>query len=95
MAVHGILHTGARRLGPALLANWPLALGGAALSIAAYAIAIWAMTVAPIALVAALRETGVLFAALFSTLMLREPLMPVRIVAALLVLAGAVLLRLA
>jgi drug/metabolite transporter (DMT)-like permease len=37
----------------------------------------------------------VLFAALFSTLVLREPLMPVRIVAALCVLAGAVLLRLA
>ena len=46
-------------------ANWQLALAGAALSTAAYAIAIWAMTVAPIALVAALRETSVLFAALF------------------------------
>ena len=57
----------------AMLANWPLALGGAALSTAAYAIAIWAMTVAPIALVAALRETGVLFAALFGTVLLREP----------------------
>jgi uncharacterized membrane protein len=45
--------------------------------------------------VAALRETGVLFAALFSMLILREPVMPARIIAALLVLAGAVLLRLA
>jgi drug/metabolite transporter (DMT)-like permease len=95
MAVHGVLREGAHRLRPALIANWPLAIGGATLSIAAYTIAIWAMTVAPIALVAALRETGVLFAALFSTLVLREPLMPVRIVAALFVLAGAVLLRLA
>ena len=95
MAVHGIVHTGGRRVWPELQANWPLAVSGAALSIAAYAIAIWAMTVAPIALVAALRETGVLFAALFSTLILREPVMPARIVAALLVLAGAVLLRLA
>ncbi len=95
MAVHGIIYTGGRRVWPELQANWPLAVSGAALSIAAYAIAIWAMTVAPIALVAALRETGVLFAALFSTLILREPVMPARIVAALLVLAGAVLLRLA
>ncbi len=95
MAAHGILRKGPHRLTPALLVNWPLALGGAALSFAAYTIAIWAMTVAPIALVAALRETGVLFAALFSTLVLREPLMPVRVVAALFVLAGAVLLRLA
>ncbi|HEU0160496.1 MAG TPA: EamA family transporter, partial [Hyphomicrobiaceae bacterium] len=59
----------------------------------AYAIAIWAMTVAPIALVAALRETSVLFAALFGTLLLREPVLPVRLVAALLVMAGALLLR--
>lgn len=95
MAVHGIVYTGGRRMWPELQANWPLAVSGAALSIAAYAVAIWAMTVAPIALVAALRETGVLFAALFSTLILREPIMPARIAAALLVLAGAVLLRLA
>jgi drug/metabolite transporter (DMT)-like permease len=95
MAVHGIMYTGGRRIWPQLQANWPLAVSGAALSIAAYAIAIWAMTVAPIALVAALRETGVLFAALFSTLILREPVMPARIVAALLVLVGAALLRLA
>jgi drug/metabolite transporter (DMT)-like permease len=95
MAGHSMLRNGVQHLSPALRANWPLALGGAALSFAAYAIAIWAMTVAPIALVAALRETSVLFAALFSTLVLREPLMPVRIVAALFVLAGAALLRLA
>jgi drug/metabolite transporter (DMT)-like permease len=95
MAVYGIMHTGMRRLAAEFLANWPVAIGGAGLSTAAYAIAIWAMTVAPIALVAALRETSVLFAALFGTLLLREPLMPTRIAAALLVLAGAVLLRLA
>ena len=70
-----------------------MALAGAALSTAAYAIAIWAMTVAPIALVAALRETSVLFAAVFGTVLLREPMLPIRLVAAGLVLAGALLLR--
>jgi drug/metabolite transporter (DMT)-like permease len=89
---------GAMRRGPVLVSaairNWKLALGGAALSVAAYVIAIWAMTVAPIALVAALRETSVLFAALFSTLLLREPLIGARIVSACIVLAGALLLRL-
>lgn len=89
---------GALRRGPVLVSaasrNWKLALGGAALSVAAYVIAIWAMTVAPIALVAALRETSVLFAALFSTLLLREPLIGARIVSACIVLAGALLLRL-
>ena len=42
---------------------WKSGLIGGALSLVAYWIAIWAMTVAPIALVAALRETSVLFAA--------------------------------
>ena len=63
-------------------ANWRIGAGGALLSTAAYAIAIWAMTVAPIALVAALRETSVLFAALLSMVLLREPLLPARIAAA-------------
>jgi drug/metabolite transporter (DMT)-like permease len=67
--------------------------GGAALSTAAYAIAIWAMTVAPIALVAALRETSVLFATLLSTLLLREPWLAARVAATVMVLGGVMLLR--
>jgi drug/metabolite transporter (DMT)-like permease len=93
MAVYGYAWIG-RRLTADFVANWPLALAGAALSTAAYAIAIWAMTVAPIALVAALRETSVLFAALLGTVLLREPLLPARVVAALVVMTGVVLLRL-
>ena len=73
--------------------SWPLVLAGGALSTAAYAIAIWAMTVAPIALVAALRETSVLFAALIGIVFLREPVYALRIVAGCVVLAGIVLLR--
>ncbi|HZT48242.1 MAG TPA: EamA family transporter [Hyphomicrobiaceae bacterium] len=89
---------GLARLGPRLArdfaAHWRLTLGGAALSTAAYGIAIWAMTVAPIALVAALRETSVLFAALLGMVLLREPVLPVRFLAAVLVLAGMMLMRL-
>jgi drug/metabolite transporter (DMT)-like permease len=59
-----------------------------------YGIAISAMTVAPIALIAPLRETSVLFAALFGMALLREPVLPARIVAALFVLAGMALMRL-
>ncbi|KAB2910600.1 MAG: EamA family transporter [Hyphomicrobiaceae bacterium] len=92
MAVYAIVRVGPG-IGSAFLANWKMAMAGAALSTAAYAIAIWAMTVAPIALVAALRETSVLFAALFGTLLLREPLLLVRVLAAFLVLAGALLVR--
>jgi drug/metabolite transporter (DMT)-like permease len=93
MALYGFARIGRRLVGD-FVANWPLAIAGAALSTAAYAIAIWAMTVAPIALVAALRETSVLFATLLGTMLLREPLLPARIIAACLVLAGVVLVRL-
>jgi len=92
MTVYGFLRVG-RRLTGDFIANWRMAIAGAALSVAAYAIAIWAMTVASIALVAALRETSVLFGALFATLLLREPWLMARITAALMVLAGALLLR--
>jgi drug/metabolite transporter (DMT)-like permease len=52
------------------------------------------MTVAPIALVAAVRETSVLFASLLAILMLKEPIVPLRIISAVIVLAGLVLIRL-
>ncbi|MFN3744461.1 MAG: EamA family transporter [Hyphomicrobiaceae bacterium] len=68
---------------------------GAAMSIGSYGIALWAMTQAPIALVGAMRETSVLFAALIGILYLGEPLLRLRIIAGMLVLAGIVLLRLA
>lgn len=93
MAAYGAVHVGKRLVGD-FAANWKLTLSGAMLSTAAYGIAIWAMTVAPIALVAALRETSVLFAAIFSMALLREPVLPARIAAACLVLAGMVLVRL-
>lgn len=74
--------------------SWPLVIGGGALATVSYAIAIWAMTVAPIALVAAVRESSVLFASLLAIVMLKEPIVPLRIVSALIVLAGLVLIRL-
>jgi drug/metabolite transporter (DMT)-like permease len=92
MAVYGFARIGTR-LAADFAANWRMALAGAVLSTAAYAIAIWAMTVAPIALVAALRETSVLFGALFATVLLREPWLLARMAAAVMVLAGALLLR--
>ncbi len=56
-----------------MLARWPIASVGTAASLGSYGIALWAMTRAPVATVAALRETSVLFAALIGTLVLREP----------------------
>ncbi|MDQ0395447.1 EamA family transporter [Labrys monachus] len=67
---------------------------GGAMSLAAYWIVIWAMTVAPIALVAATRETSVLFGGIIAVLFLKEPLTPVRGVSAFLILLGLVFMRL-
>jgi drug/metabolite transporter (DMT)-like permease len=69
-------------------------LAGGAMSLASYWIAIWAMTVAPIALVAALRETSVLFAAVIAVVILKEPFGPVRATAAALMVGGILLIRL-
>ena len=52
--------------------RWPVAALGGSASIGSYAIALWAMTRAPVASVAALRETSVLFAALLGTVLLKE-----------------------
>ncbi len=73
--------------------SWSLGLAGGTLQLLSYGIAIWAMTLAPIALVAALRETSVLFAALIALVFLKEPLRPARIIAALMIVTGLVLIR--
>jgi drug/metabolite transporter (DMT)-like permease len=78
-----------------LRTTWPVSLGGGLMSMGAYFIVIWAMTKAPIALVAALRETSVLFAGLISMLLLKEPLTAWRAAAALIIVLGVVLLRIA
>jgi drug/metabolite transporter (DMT)-like permease len=73
---------------------WKTGLFGGALSVTSYWIAIWAMTVAPIAIVAALRETSVLFAAVISVVLLKEALRPARVIAALMIVFGLALIRL-
>jgi drug/metabolite transporter (DMT)-like permease len=81
------------RLGPALAASWqPAGLGGA-LSVVAYGLVIWAMTLTPMAAVSALRETSVIIAALIGTRLLREPFGTRRLLAAGLVAFGVVLLQ--
>jgi uncharacterized membrane protein len=67
---------------------------GGLFSLGSYWIAIWAMTVAPIPLVAALRETSVLVAALISVTLLKEPLIAGRAVAAVVILVGIAAMRL-
>src|SRR5205085_2145856 len=79
---------------PGVMRFWKSGLIGGALSLAAYWIVIWAMTVQPIAIVAALRETSVLFAALIAVAILKEPLRAPRIAAAVMIVAGLTAIRL-
>jgi drug/metabolite transporter (DMT)-like permease len=79
---------------PAMRAYWRRGFAGGALQLLSYGIAIWAMTLAPIAIVATLRETSVLFGAAIAVVVLKEPLRAVRIAAALLIVCGLVLIRL-
>jgi drug/metabolite transporter (DMT)-like permease len=77
------------RLAPA----WRSGFTVGALSLASYWIVVWAFTRAPIALVAALRETSVLFAVLIAVVFLKERAGPSRIAAAALITCGVVLMR--
>jgi drug/metabolite transporter (DMT)-like permease len=69
-------------------------LAGGAMSLVAYWIVIWAMTVAPIPLVAAVRETSVVFAGLIAVFVLKEPFSRARAAATALTVLGLVLTRL-
>lgn len=74
--------------------QWTRGLAGGALSLISYGVALWAMTQAPIAAVAALRETSVIFAALIGAYLLREGHVRRRLGGAVAVLAGVIALKL-
>jgi len=73
---------------------WVLGVVAGALSLVTYWIVVWAMTVAPIALVAAVRETSVLFAVLIGVFVLREKISLGKAVAAAVILMGIIIIRL-
>jgi phosphonate utilization associated putative membrane protein len=74
--------------------RWPLAALGGSASIGSYAIALWAMTIAPVASVAALRETSVLFAAVLGSWLLKEKFGLQRALGTGVIVAGVMALRL-
>lgn len=73
--------------------HWLRAAAGGACALGAYAIALWAMTRAPVALVAVLRETSVIFAAVIGAVLLKEKMTRRRLIATGAVLAGLVVLK--
>lgn len=84
--------------GPAILPRqarpWGVGLVASAASYGAYGVSVWAMTIAPIALVAALRETSILFAVLIGWLIFGERMTRGKALAALVIVGGVMLTRL-
>jgi len=76
-----------------LRARWYLVLPGGACTLAAYSLVLWAMTHAPIAMVAALRETAIIFGTAFSVFVLRERYGYSRPAAAFVILLGVIALK--
>lgn len=83
-----------RQLCQHLCLRWRHAVAGAVCVLGSYSIALWAMVTAPIAAIAALRETSVLFAALIGWALLKERLGPWRVAGAAVIAGGMGLLRL-
>ena len=88
------LYRDGRDVIPAIGTFWRRGFAGGALQVISYGTVLWAMTLAPIAIVATLRETSVLFGAAIAVVVLKEPLRAVRIAAALLIVGGLILIRL-
>jgi len=77
-----------------LVQNWKKGLLGGLGTMGSYGLALWAMTQAPLAVVAALRESAILFGAIIAWLLLKERVSGLRFAAACGIAGGAILLRL-
>ena len=84
-----------KKLANAFAANRYIGLLWGALSLVNYSGELWAMARAPVALVAALRESSILFAIIFAVFWLKEPMNLGRITGGGVVAVGLILLRLA
>jgi drug/metabolite transporter (DMT)-like permease len=92
IAIYGWLRRGSA-VGTYFRATWKRAVLGGSCAVAAYGIALWAMTRAPIAIVAVLRETSVIFAAVIAAFVLHEKFTRRRLAATGAVMLGLVALR--
>ena len=72
---------------------WGIGLSAGFISAVAFGIVVWAMTVAPIALVAALRETSVVFAVMIGVVFFKETADRGKLIAAVVIVAGIILIR--
>ncbi|MET0476278.1 MAG: EamA family transporter [Mycobacterium sp.] len=94
IAVLAVVRRRDGRLGASVRTSWVAAITGGVISLAAYAIVLWAQTSGALAPIAALRETSIVFGAIIGALFLGERLGARRAVAAVAVLAGVLLISL-
>lgn len=73
--------------------RWRMSLFGSVLTMGSYGLVLWAMTQASIPAIAALRETSVIFAAIFGAFLLKEHMGRWRIGGAVLVALGAATIK--
>jgi drug/metabolite transporter (DMT)-like permease len=76
-----------------ILAQWKKWTIGGVFTFASYSLALWAMTKAPIAPVAALRETSIVFSAVLAVFVLKERITTLRRVSIAIVTAGAIAIK--
>ncbi|MDQ0998715.1 drug/metabolite transporter (DMT)-like permease [Phyllobacterium ifriqiyense] len=82
-------------LWPHFVKRTRLATIGGVGTLGSYGLALWAMTMAPVAAVAALRETSILFAVAISAFILKERIGSKRLAAVAFIAAGAAVMRIA
>ncbi len=82
-----------RTAGAVLKAQWRTGALGGALALGAYGTVIWALSLGAMAPIAALRETSVVMAAIIGTTLLGEPFGRRRVLAAVGVAGGVIILR--
>jgi len=80
---------------PYIVRHWHLGIIGGVGTTASYGLALWAMTLVPVAIVAALRETSILFGTLIAGIVLKEHVGMRRLIAAGIIASSAAVLRLA
>jgi drug/metabolite transporter (DMT)-like permease len=76
-----------------LAGRWHIGLLGGGCTFTSYALALWAMTHAPIALVAALRETSIVFGVILAAFVLKERVTRLRCLSILSIAAGAITVK--
>ncbi len=96
MSLDGLLFTlfaykrSGKELYPYLKKHWKSGVVGGSLSLIAYGIALWAITKTPMALVAGLRETSILFAIFLAWLFVKEKINRYQILAGGLIVCGVI-----